>query len=99
MSDCDVDKEHVSAVRAIARFDWTAHREALLHTSPHAAITAMFAECAHLVGRIAGHLGAAVSSSVTLAEREAIGTQAQQFALRYGVLILGPLHTTKVHKL
>lgn len=98
-NDGAVDKEHTSAVRANARFDWTAYRDAFPDTPPHAAITAMFAEYALLVGRITRHLGAAVASPVTLAEGQAIAAEAQEFVLRYAVPILGPLHTTKVHKL
>lgn len=36
---------------------------------------------------------------MTLAEGEAIAQQAEEFVLCYAVLILGPLHTTKVHEL
>lgn len=46
------DKEHVSAVQADAKFDWKAYRRAFPDTPFHAAITAMFAEYALLVGRI-----------------------------------------------
>lgn len=84
---------------ANARFDWSAYREAFPGTPPHAAITAMFAEYAVLVGRITRHLGETVASPMTIVEGEAISKQAQEIVLCYAVPILGPLHTTKVHKL
>eukprot|EP00170_Pyropia_yezoensis_P002913 contig_12195_g2919 len=94
-----VDKEDMSAAQSNSKFDWAAYRRAFPDTLPHAAITAMFAEYALLVGRITRHLGAAVASPMTLAEGEGIAKQAQEFVLCYAVPILGPLHTTKVHKL
>ncbi|KAK1859253.1 hypothetical protein I4F81_001850 [Pyropia yezoensis] len=94
-----VDKEDMSAAQSNTKFEWAAYRRAFPDTPPHAAITAMFAEYALLVGRITRHLGAAVASPMTLAEGEGIAKQAQEFVLCYAVPILGPLHTTKVHKL
>eukprot|EP00170_Pyropia_yezoensis_P000316 contig_1945_g317 len=94
-----VDKEDMRAAQANTEFDWAAYRRSFPDTPPHAAITAMFAEYALLVGRITRHLSTAVASPVTLAEGEASSKQAQEFVLCYAVPILGSLHTTKVHKL
>lgn len=66
----------MSAVQADAKLDWKAFRRAFPDTPPHAAITAMFAEYALLVGRITRHLGAAVASPMSLSEGEAIAQQA-----------------------
>lgn len=98
-NDGATDPEHTSAVHSKARFDWAAYREAIPTTPPHAEITAMFSECALLVGRITRHLGDAVASTMTLAEGAANAKQAQEFVLLYPVPILGPLHTTKALKL
>lgn len=93
------DQEDIEAVQSSARFDWPAYRRAFPDTPLHAAVTAMFAEYALLVGRITRHLGAAVGSPMTLGEGEEIAQQARTFVLCYVTPILGPLRTTKVHKL
>ncbi|KAK1865695.1 hypothetical protein I4F81_008221 [Pyropia yezoensis] len=93
------DKEDKKAAQSHARLDWAAYREAFPDTPPHAAITAMFAEYALLVGRITRKLGVATVTPMTMREEEELATQAQTFVLRYVTPILGPLHTTKVHKL
>lgn len=97
-TDDRADKD-VEAARKQTRFDWVAHKKAFPNTPPHAAITAMFAEYALLVGRITRHLGAAVGAPMTLQEREETAAQAQTFVVRYATPTLGPLHTTKVDKL
>eukprot|EP00170_Pyropia_yezoensis_P005009 contig_20389_g5023 len=64
------DKEDKKASQSNARFDWAAYREAFPDTPPHAAITAMFAEYALLVGRITRKLGVATVTPMTLREGE-----------------------------
>lgn len=93
------DKEDKKAAQSNARLDWAAYREAFPDTPPHAAITAMFAEYALLVGRITRKLGVATVTPMTMREGEELATQAHTFVLRYVTPILGPLHTTMVHKL
>lgn len=93
------DKEDKKAAQSNARLDSAAYREAFPDTPAHAAITAMFAEYALLVGRITRKLGVATVTPMTMREGEELATQAQTFVLRYVTPILGPLHTTKVHKL
>lgn len=95
----EIDQEDADAAKRSSTFDWTAFRRAFPDTPLHAAVTAMFAEYALLVGRITRHIGAAVGSSMTLKEGEEIAEQARSFVLSYVTPILGPLHTTKVHKL
>lgn len=67
---CSCGKQHANDV-----FDWSTYCEAFPDTSPHAAITAVFAEYALLVGRITRHLEEAVASPMTLAEGKAIASR------------------------
>lgn len=62
-------------------------------------MTAMFCEYALLAGRITRHLGGACATPMTLSEGAALAEQAQVFILCYAAPILGPLRTTKVHRL
>jgi len=94
-----LDAEDRAAARANVRWNWVAYRSAFPHTPPHAAITAMFAQYALLVGRITRHLGGTASAPMTLTEGAAIGEDARVFITRYVTPILGPIHTTKIHKL
>lgn len=87
------------AARSSVLFDWSEYRNAFHETPPHAAITALFAEYALLVGRMTGHLGTADAAPMTLQEGASIDAQAKHFVLRYVRPILGGTHTTKVHKL
>lgn len=80
-------------------FDWDAYNNAFPGTPLHAAVTAMFAEYALLVGRVTRRLGAATVTPMTLSEGAAIQEQAQTFLLRYVTPILGALATTKTHRL
>lgn len=94
-----LDDEDYNAAQAVDKFDWARYRASFPATPVHAAVTAMMAEYALLVGRITRHLGAAAASPMTLYEGTAIAEQAQQFILYYATPILGPLHTTKIHRL
>lgn len=94
-----MDQEDVNAAQASAVFDWVGYRKAFPDTPLHAAVTAMFAEYALLVGRITRRLGAATHTPMTLKEGEDLAAQARTFVLCYTTPILGRLHTTKVHKL
>lgn len=98
-ADKEVEREDAEAVRKNPRFGWASYRQAFPDTPPHAAITALVAEYALLVGSITSHLSAAVGAPMTLQEGVKIVAQAQTFVLRYATPIFGPLHTTKVHKL
>lgn len=94
-----VADEECNAAKAGNKFDWARYRAAFSNTPVHAAVTAMMAEYALLVGRITRHLGAAAASPMTLSEGTAIAEQAQQFILFYATPILGDLRTTKIHRL
>jgi len=93
------DAEDRAAARANVKWSWVAYREAFPHTPPHAAITAMFAQYALLVGRITRHLGGTASAPMTLTEGAAIAEESRIFITRYVTPILGAIHTTKIHKL
>lgn len=84
--------------RARFQFDWVAYRAAFGDTPVHAAVTALFAEYALLVGRITRHLGAATATPLTLSEGAAIAQQAQDFILGYVNPILQTIQTTKFHR-
>lgn len=73
----EVAEQQAAAAGATKRFDWNRYRETFPDTPPHAAITAMFAEYALLVGRISRHLGHAAVTSMTLTEAAAIDEQAR----------------------
>lgn len=94
-----VDGEERNASKGGDKFYWARYGAAFPNTPVHAAVTAMTAEYALLVGRITRHLGAAAASPMTLSEGTAIAEQAQQFILFYATPILGYLHTTKVRRL
>jgi len=93
------DAEDRTAARANVKWDWVAYSEAFPDVPPHAAITAMSGQYALIVGRITRHLGGTALASMTLAEGASIAEEARVFITRYVTLILGPIHTTKVHKL
>lgn len=80
-------------------FNWAAYRAVFKDTPYYAAVTALFAEYALLVGRITRHLGEASATPVTLSEGRAIAQQARDFVLGYVNPILGPMRTTKLHRL
>lgn len=79
-------------------FDWSVYRAAFPDTPLHAAVTAMFAEYALLVGRITRRLGVAADQPMTLSEGAAIAEHAQVFILGYVNPILGHVRTTKIHR-
>lgn len=88
----------VKAAQTEGGFNWEVYRAACPDTPLHAAVTAMFAEYALLVGRINRRLGAAAWTRMTLSEGISIAQQAQDFILGYVTPILGHLRTTKVHR-
>jgi len=93
------DAEDRAAARAKVKWDWFAYREAFPDVPLHAAITAVFGQYALIVGRITRHLGGTALAPMTLAEGASIAEEARVFITRYVTPILGPIHTTKVHKL
>lgn len=96
---CEGYDDHCAAPASKHEFNWGAYRSAFPNTPLHAAVTAMFCEYALLVGRITRHLGPARATPMTLSKGAALAQQAQEFMHCYVTPILGPLRTTKVHRL
>lgn len=79
-------------------FDWDLYQAAFADTPLHAAISAMFAEYAMLVGRITRRVGAAAGKPMTLSEGVLLAQQARDFIMGYVTPILGHVRTTKIHR-
>lgn len=93
------DNQELRAGSTAVRFDWGPYRAVFKDTPLHAALTAMLAEYALLVGRFTRRLGAAAVTPVTLGEGASMAEQARKFILHYATPILGTMGTTKVHRL
>lgn len=87
------------ATRKKHKFDNDAYRAAFSDTPLHAAVTAMFAEYALLVGRLTRRVGVAAGQPMTLSECASLAQQAQDFIFGYVNPILGHVKTTKIHRL
>lgn len=86
------------AARPKVDFDWDVYPAAFPDTPLHAAVTAMFAEYAMLVGRITRRVGGAAGAPMTLSEGVSIAQQAQDLFMGYVTPILGHVRTTKIHR-
>lgn len=93
------DDQELRAGSRPVRFDWGPYRAVVKHTPLLAAITAMLAEYALLVGRVTRRLGAAAVTPVTLGEGASMAEQARNFILHCATPILGTMGTTKGHRL
>lgn len=80
-------------------FDWDAYATVFGDTPMQDAVTAMFAEYAVLYGRIAGWVTTSRQAPMTVQEAADLSKHAEEFVLHYMTPILGPTHTSKVHKL
>ena len=80
-------------------YDWDAYHAAFGDTPIDVAVTAMFAEYALLYGRISNHVGASSAPPMTLSRAQSISRQASMFVTDYVNPILGPIYSTKMHKL
>ena len=80
-------------------FDCAAYRAAFGDMPIHKAVTSMFAEYAILYARIARQVLSRVPRPITLTEGESIFEHAKRFVTKYVRPILGPVHTSKMHKL
>lgn len=94
---CTPSKTKTSA-RPKMTFNWDAYRVAFPDTPLHAAVTAMFAEYAMLVGRITRRVGAASGEPMTLSKGISVAQQAQDVIVGYVTPILGHVRTTKIHR-
>lgn len=80
-------------------YDWAPYRAVFGDTPMQDAVTSMFSEYAVLYARIAGWVTACKPAPMTVQEAQEIAKHAEGFVLNYMTPILGPLHTSKVHKL
>jgi len=92
-------EDDAAKVRKGYQFDWTAYRAVWGVTPVHVAVTAMFAEYAQLYALISGQTTSVLRPDMTLSEGTAIGKKATAFVRDYLTPILGPMLSTKVHKL
>jgi len=97
-ADHVVDEEG-EGLSASYEYDWDAYHAAFGDTPMDVAVTAMFAEYAMLYGRISNHVGASSAPPMTLSRAESISKQASMFVTDYVNPILGPIYSTKMHKL
>lgn len=82
-----------------AVFDWPAYRAVWNNTPVDEAITAMFAEFAVLHAELCGYVCSCAPPPLTLDTGKHIADRAERFVTMYVTPILGPQHSTKVHKL
>lgn len=81
------------------QYNWAAYRAVWKDCPIDQVITALFAEYASLYSRISGQVRSCVPPSMTLSLGQSIAEQASRFVVRFVNPILGPIHSTKVHKL
>lgn len=92
-------EDDVAKVRKGYQFDWNAYRAVWGVTPIHVAVTAMFAKYAQLYAMISGQTTSVLRPDMTLTEGTAIGKKETAFVRDYLTSILGPMLSTKVHKL
>jgi len=93
------DDETAAAVQNDFNFDWAAYHRAFGDTPFDEAVTAMFVAYAALYKRMAGYAGAVFPKKMTLAEAAAIQEQATSFVNNMVTPLLGPINSTKIHRL
>lgn len=82
-----------------AQFDWPAYHVVWHETPIDEAITAMFAEFAVLHAEMSGYTCSTAPLPLTVDVGKCIADRAERFVTMYLTPILGPQHSTKVHKL
>lgn len=99
----DVGGQNQSAVgggtRRAADYDWALYHSVWKDTPIDEAITAMFAEYAVLHAELSGYVCSTAPLPLTLQVGKCIADRAKRFVTLYVTPILGPQHSTKVHKL
>jgi len=96
-ADTEEDGECVSGKEDA--FDYSFYRAVWKDPPVHKAVTAMFVDFAILYARLSRQIMGSVPKPMTLKEGLKIDKQAKRFVTRYVLPILGPIHTTKIHKL
>lgn len=82
-----------------SQFDWPAYHAVWGQTPIDEAITAMFAEFAVLHAEMSGYTCSTSPLPLTLDVGKSIADRAERFVTLYMTPILGPQHSTKVHRL
>lgn len=80
-------------------YDWSAYRAVWGGTPVNEAVTGMFAEFAVLHAQLRGSVRSTAHRPLTLEPGRNVADRAERFVLKYVTPILGPQHSTKVHKL
>jgi len=94
-SDNEDDK---AVIKAVNGFYWAAYRAVFGSTPLHVAVTALFAECALVIGRISGHLHHHFPGPMTVEETKELGELCSNFVLNYVNPVLGPMASMKIQK-
>jgi len=96
----EADEDEAAAhVKSNFQFDWAAYHRAFGSKPFDEAVTAMFVEYAALCQRMAGYAGASFPQPMSLREAHAIQKQATAFISSFVTPLLGPINSTKVHRL
>ena len=93
------DDDHAAGLEKNYEYDWEAYHATFKDKPLEDAVTELFAEYAALYARIAGYTGARVAAPMTLTEAQALQTQAKAFVTDHVTPLLGPIFSTKMHKL
>lgn len=84
---------------AATGFNWAAYYAVWKDVPIDEAITAMFAEFSVLHAEMSGYTCSTAANPLTLDVGKCVAERAQRFVTHYVTPILGPQHSTKVHKL
>jgi len=93
------DDEAAASVNSSFKYDWDAYHRAFGNTPFDVAVTEMFVEYAALYQRMAGYAGSVFPKEMTLPEAEDIQKQATSFINDMVTPLLGPINSTKIHRL
>ena len=96
--DGDNDEEAVQVQQGF-NYDWNAYHAAFKDMPVHREVTAMFAEYAVLYSSVAGQVTTAFPRPMTVDEGVSLGEQAANFINNFVTPLLGPIHSTKIHRL
>lgn len=96
--EVDSEDDGVPAKKG-AQFDWGAYNRVWEGTPMDVAVTHLFAEYAVLYARVCRQVRSSAPPPLTLTKATSIADQAQRFVTKYVTPILGPIHSSKVHRL
>jgi len=93
------DDGDVARVANDYQYDWSTYHRVFKNKPLQDAVTELFAEYAALYARIAGYTRDSVAAPMTLVEARSIQDQATAFVSDFVTPLLGPIFSTKMHKL